>query len=201
MFLPDYIQRAIPDKPVIAYGRAKNLRDLLVHAQPSFLLPASGSTPCRSSHCLTCQHIWTGTTVQSLIYMAICVTCSNWWDSKCRLSNDIKHKRIDKLVAGHFNEPGHSVTNIYIYCHILCTYFSRFFMYLFFVVVVVHFCPFVVVIVSQFPFPLSSELSHWYPVHSIHLTLSPLWSLLYTPEEDWEVKTLCIILFVNLTKI
>jgi hypothetical protein len=29
------------------------------------LLPALGSTPCGSSRCLTCQHIQTGTTVQS----------------------------------------------------------------------------------------------------------------------------------------
>ena len=136
------LQQAIPDKPVIAYRRTKNLRDLLVHAQlkPSFLLPALGSTPCNSSRCLTCQHIKTGTTVQStstgcsfnvratatckasnVIYIIECTLCNMQYVGETqnalhiRLNghrNDMKHKRVDKPVAAHFNRPGHSLADL-----------------------------------------------------------------------------------------
>ena len=61
------LQKIFPEKPVIAYRRPRNLRDLLVRAQltPKEFLPGSGTTPCGVKRCLTCKHIKTGTTVHS----------------------------------------------------------------------------------------------------------------------------------------
>ena len=61
------LKRAFPNKPIIAYRRPKNLCDLLVSAslKPLHLQEAKGSLPCGTKRCLTCQHIRTGTTVQS----------------------------------------------------------------------------------------------------------------------------------------
>ena len=142
LYISPRLQQAIPEKPVIAYKRAKNLRDLLVNAQlkPSFLLPALGSTPCGSSRCLTCQHIRTGTTVQStstghsfnvratatgktsnVIYVIECKLCNVQYVGETqnalhiRLNghrNDIRHMKIDKPVAAHFNKPSHSLTDL-----------------------------------------------------------------------------------------
>ena len=61
------LKQAIPETPIVAYRRPKNLRDLLVSAQlkPTEFAPAHGSAACGGSRCLTCQHIQTGTTVRS----------------------------------------------------------------------------------------------------------------------------------------
>ena len=63
------LQKAIPEKPVVAYRRTKHLRDLLVFAElkPPSLLPSLGTSPCGNKRCLTCTHILTGTTVHSTV--------------------------------------------------------------------------------------------------------------------------------------
>lgn len=61
------LKNAIPESPIIAYRRPKNLRDLLVssHLKPPSFEPARGSSPCGSRRCLTCDHVQTGTTIRS----------------------------------------------------------------------------------------------------------------------------------------
>ena len=56
------LKKAIPENPIIAYRRPKNLRDILVSAQlkPSSFEPAHGSSPCGNKRCLTCDHVQTG---------------------------------------------------------------------------------------------------------------------------------------------
>ena len=71
-FLPvlhasSHLKKAIPEQPVVAFKRPKNLRDFLVHAKlkPTQLSPAQGTTACGSSRCLTCQHVKKGTSIRS----------------------------------------------------------------------------------------------------------------------------------------
>ena len=141
IFLLDYSKLFLKNLSLLTNAQ-KNLRDLLVNAQlkPSFLLPALGSTPCGSSRCLTCQHIRTGTTVQStstghsfnvratatcktsnVIYVIECKLCNVQYVGETqnalhiRLNghrNDIRHMKIDKPVAAHFSKPSHSLTDL-----------------------------------------------------------------------------------------
>ena len=133
-----HLKLVFPEYPIVAYRRPRNLRDMLVSAdlKPQYLLPAYGSTPCGSKRCLTCQHIQTGTTIQStstgctfklhvtancktsnIIYVIQCKVCNSQYVGETknplhiRLNghrNDIIKNRVDKPVASHFNGPGHT---------------------------------------------------------------------------------------------
>ena len=136
------LKKAIPEWPLIAYRRPKNLRDLLVKAElkPAGLQPAGGSSPCGTRRCLTCSHIQTGITFRSattnqafnvratatcktrnVIYLIDCRKCRKQYVGETqnplhiRLNghrNDIAHKRTEKPVASHFNSPGHSLDDL-----------------------------------------------------------------------------------------
>ena len=134
------LKQAIPETPIVAYRRPKNLRDLLVSAQlkPTEFAPAHGSAACGGSRCLTCQHIQTGTTVRSstgrihqvratatcktrnVIYLIECKCCRLQYVGETknplhiRLNghrNDIKHHNIEKPVAAHFCSPNHTLSD------------------------------------------------------------------------------------------
>ena len=62
------------------------------------------------------------------------------------------------------------------------------------------FVAFVAIISSSICHCIPSQLSYCQPVHSFHPTLSLLLSLLYTPEEDRQVETLCVS-FLSVCKI
>ena len=145
-----HLKKAIPERPLIAYRRQKNLRDLLVKAELKLagLQPASGSSPCGTRRCLTCSHIQTGTTFQSattnqafnvratatcktrnMIYLIDCRKCQKQYVGETqnplhiRLNghrNDITHKRTEKPVASHFNSQGHSLDDLRIQSLKLC---------------------------------------------------------------------------------
>ena len=136
------LKRIFPEKPIIAYRRPKNLRDLLVRAQlkPQEFLPILGSSPCESRRCLTCQHIRTGITIHSnctgktfnvwatatcktanVIYLIECKLCHMQYVGETQNPlhirvnghrNDIRHKRCDKPVAAHFCSTDHSLSHL-----------------------------------------------------------------------------------------
>ena len=136
------LKKAIPKRPLIAYRRPKNLRDLLVKAKlkPAGLQPAGGSSPCGTRRCLTCSHIQTGIAFRSatmnqafnvqatatcktrnVIYLIDCRKCRKQYVGETQNPlhihlnghrNDIAHKRTEKPVASHFNSPGHSLDDL-----------------------------------------------------------------------------------------
>jgi hypothetical protein len=67
----DRLQQAVPDTPILAYRRPRNLRDLLVRAEvPPLTDPISttqqGTHTCHSNRCVVCKdHIQEGTTFAS----------------------------------------------------------------------------------------------------------------------------------------
>ena len=134
--------QAFPERPFFAYRRPKNLRDLLVHAnlKPSHLEPARGSSPCESKRCLTCQHIRSGTSVQStvsgrtfrvhatancktsnVVYLIECSLCHVQYVGETRNAlhirmnrhrGDIYHRHLDKPVSAHFNSSDHNLQHL-----------------------------------------------------------------------------------------
>ena len=126
------LKQAIPETPIVAYRRPKNLRDLLVSAQlkPTEFAPAHGSAACGGSRCLTCQHMEPLFVVQQAILIKyaplLLVKLEMLSECKCchlqyvgetknplhiRLNghrNDIKHHNIEKPVAAHFCSPNHT---------------------------------------------------------------------------------------------
>ena len=136
------MKQAFPERPFVAYRRPKNLRDLLVHAnlKPSHLEPARGSSPCESKRCLTCQHIRSGTSVQStvsgrtfrvhatancktsnVVYLIECSLCHVQYVGETRNAlhirmnghrGDIYHRRLDKPVSAHFNSSDHNLQHL-----------------------------------------------------------------------------------------
>ena len=64
------LKEAIPDAPIIAFRRPRNLRDLLVRAElksTSEDTGHNGNSPCNSRWCKTCQHIKAEDTFRSTI--------------------------------------------------------------------------------------------------------------------------------------
>ena len=135
------LKRVFPEKPITAFRRPKNLRDLLVSAtlKPSNFTSAQGTFPCQNKRCLTCKHIKTGTTTLSssghtfrvratatcktnnVIYLIECQLCHKQYvgDTQnplhIRLNghrNDIKHKRLENQVAAHFCSSNHSLSHL-----------------------------------------------------------------------------------------
>ena len=146
-FLPvlhasSHLKKAIPEQPVVAFKRPKNLRDLLVHAKlkPTQLSPAQGTTACGSSRCLTCQHVKKDTSIRStstgqsfrvratatcktehVIYLIECNLCNKQYVGETknplhiRLNghrHDIQHKKREKPVGAHFSGTGHSLKKL-----------------------------------------------------------------------------------------
>ena len=135
------LQQAIPEPPIVAYRRPKNLRNLLVSAELKSAdnEPNQGSSPCGSKRCLTCRHIRTRETFKStttgqpfyvratatcktsnVIYVIECRRCRKQYVGETqnplhiRLNGhrgDINNRRTEKPVAAHFT-PGHSLDDL-----------------------------------------------------------------------------------------
>ena len=135
------LRNSIPEPPIVAHQRPRNLRDLLVRAElkPTWI-EYSGSSACLKSRCKTCQHIRSDTTFKStvtgqtflvrasatcktenLIYLIECKLCKKQYvgETENRLHirlnghrSDITNKRLEKPVAHHFNLPGHSLGDL-----------------------------------------------------------------------------------------
>ena len=135
------LKGALPKPPLVAYRRPPNLRDLLVRAAYRQTKETyEGNSRCQQSRCKTCAHIKTGTTFHStttgkrfrvkatancqtrnVVYLIECTKCSIQYVGetenalRVRLTghrSDIKHKRIEKPVAKHFNQVDHSINDL-----------------------------------------------------------------------------------------
>ena len=136
------LKKAIPEPPIMAYRRPKNLRDLLVSAELKSpdRYQTQGSSLCGHPRCLTCQHIrtedtFTSTTsgrsfhvqatatckTRNVIYLIQCKKCKLQYVGETqnplhiRLNghrSDICNKRLKKTVAAHFNTLGHSTDDL-----------------------------------------------------------------------------------------
>ena len=81
------LQQAIPEPPIVAYRRPKNLRNLLIIAELKSAdnEPNQGSSPCGSKRCLTCRHIRTGETFDTDWSALPCTSYSNMQDQQHHL--------------------------------------------------------------------------------------------------------------------
>ena len=126
----------------MAYRRPPNLRTLLVRAQfaQKQQLSYKGNSRCRQVRCKTCWHIQpiktfkssvTGKTypikatanckTANVVYVIECIKCKKQYVGETENAlhirmnghrSDIKHRRLEKPVATHFNSEGHSLEDL-----------------------------------------------------------------------------------------
>ena len=133
--------RAVPEPPLVANRRPRNLKDLLVRAS---LKPPQinheGSSQCRRPRCKTCAHIKTGTRFDSattgetfhvratancktrnVVYLIECRICNKQYVGETENAlhlrmnghrSDYNRKLSDKPVARHFNSVGHTFDDL-----------------------------------------------------------------------------------------
>ena len=135
-------RKAIPDIPMAAYRRPKNLRDHLVRSKIyTHKSQTAGFSPCQSKRCMTCPFTTATTTFTAttdnkiytirqqltctsynIIYLITCTQCKMQYvgqtSNTLRLRmnghrSDIKHKK-DTPVARHFNQTNHTLENLHI---------------------------------------------------------------------------------------
>ena len=130
-----------------AYRQPPNLRQMLVKTRISTTPTITGNKKCMKSRCQICNIIDTrpslkipGTNIavrtanyycnsSNVIYLIKCMKCDsgNYIDEtstffRLRMNNHKKSIRDNNKglpVARHFNIPGHSICDCYIYCYIL----------------------------------------------------------------------------------
>ena len=135
------MKKAVPNPPLVAKRRPKNLKDLLVRAtmKPPQQLH-EGKSPCGRPRCKNCVHIRTSMTFASaimeqkfrarvtancrtknIIYLIECQRCKKQYvgetENPLHLCmnghrSDYYHKLSDKPVAEHFNTIGHSFEDL-----------------------------------------------------------------------------------------
>ena len=136
------LQQAFPKPPIIAFRRPKNLRDLLVRSNLETPTPPpdAGSAPCNSKRCKCCPemvmangflsyrtgrryNIRTHMTCKSsnIVYLITCRKCSVQYVGETenplhiRMNghrSDIRTGKLEKPVAAHFSQPGHSAGDL-----------------------------------------------------------------------------------------
>ena len=123
------------EKPLVAYRKDQNLKNLLVRsALGNQQQQPPGTRPCNNAKCTVCPHLCTNTTIRgpkstlsvtrafschssNIVYAITCTLCKKIYigetgrtleiRAKEHLA-DIKHNR-QKTVAVHFNSTGHSI--------------------------------------------------------------------------------------------
>lgn len=125
------------DKPLLAYRRDKNLKDILVKSlvtDPSLPTPTSGTFPCGRPRCKTCAHTSNATTITGpkdtfkvsqhftctdtgVVYAIVCTKCGDLYigETERRLADRfrehlrlaVKQETSKSTVAQHYNLPGH----------------------------------------------------------------------------------------------
>ena len=136
------LKKAIPNPPIIAFRRPRNLRDLLVRTSLHTPAPPTdaGNYACKTPRCKTC-HILSTTTIfksnvtgrrhkvrahitcktSNLVYLISCRKCSIQYvgETENRLHirmnghrSDIRTGKTEKPVAAHFTLPDHSVDDL-----------------------------------------------------------------------------------------
>ena len=136
------LKQAIPNPPLVAFRRPKNLRDLLVRAklETSVLPTNTGNIPCGRRRCKCCYEIMTTSSFRShntgrrynirsnitcksrnLVYLISCKRCGLQYVGETenplhiRMNghrSDIRTKRLEKPVAAHFSQPDHSAVDL-----------------------------------------------------------------------------------------
>ena len=146
MIKDPYLKEVFPAPPMVAYRRAKNLRDKLVKAKvppPSIRKKRqlNGMKPCNKSGCEVCPFVRRGSEMkihlsnksvkinsnvdcnsQNTVYCMFCKKprCNQVFigqsqrELKKRFSEHKTSVRTNakKVVGQHFNEPGHSISNM-----------------------------------------------------------------------------------------
>ena len=131
-------KEAIPNLPLTARRRPKNLRDTLVQASTSNTNTATGFQPCNTPTCKTCIHTTPSRTFTSamnnktynirhnshnVIYLITCIKCKKQYvgQTSQQLRSRFTQHRFTinsdngSPVARHFNSPGHSILPILSY--------------------------------------------------------------------------------------
>ena len=139
--ISEKMKKAVPNPPLVANRRSKNLNDLLVRAtmKPPQQLH-EGNSPCGRPRCKSCTHIRAGTTFESartgekfrarvttncrtknIVYLIECRKCRKQYigetDNPLHLRmnshrSDYYRKLSDKPVAKHFNTIGYSFEDL-----------------------------------------------------------------------------------------
>ena len=137
LHVSERMRQIISSAPMVAYGRHKNLKDLLVRA--TLKSPQQfheGTRQCGRPHCKTCAHIKVGVSFSSaaadndfrvsatanckmsnLIYLIECQKCGKQYvgetENPLHLTlnghrSDCNRRLPNKPVGKHLNEPGHT---------------------------------------------------------------------------------------------
>ncbi len=136
------LRKAIPNPPLVAFRRPRNLRDLLVRSRINTSAPptSTGSTPCNSRRCKCCAeivicnsfkskstgrqyNIKTQMTCRSknLVYLISCKRCELQYVGETEQAlhmrmnghrSDIRTKKVEKPVAAHFCQANHSLRDL-----------------------------------------------------------------------------------------
>ena len=131
---------AIPSPPIIAFRRAKNLRDILVHSNLNFTSLTPGFFKCNSTRgCNVCKfstntsHFYSHTNKttfditnnitcksSNIIYLINCTRCHKQYVGETKTSlrlrfnnhlSTVRHNK-DYPIAIHFNSDQHSINDI-----------------------------------------------------------------------------------------
>ena len=139
--MDDEVGDLFAEKPMVAYRREKNLRDILVRSKVTTQNPqrqTGGTSQCQRRRCLTCKHINSDTCVvgprgqftvrerftcesEELVYAIECKKCGDIYvgETGRKLKERFREHRLDvinktrnKEVGDHFNGPNHSVEDM-----------------------------------------------------------------------------------------
>ena len=136
------LKKAIPDPPIVAFRRPKNIRDLLVRAKLNPPAPPTNAmnTKCNKSRCKCCHEMVTCTKFKSkttgrqyniraeitcktrnLVYLISCKRCGLQYVGETENAlhvrmnghrSDIRTRKTDKPVAAHFCQSDHSIEDL-----------------------------------------------------------------------------------------
>ena len=103
------LQQAIPEPPILAYHRSKNLHNLFCQlpAQSINSKPHHGSSSCGNRCCLTCQQIHSGETYVSTTTGQTYVSTTTGQPFHVRATASILIIKCEKQYVGETQSPPH----------------------------------------------------------------------------------------------
>lgn len=132
------VHKIFESRPLIAYKRGTNLKDILVHSVTKSSHPEAGTFSCGRTRCYTCRYVIPAKTIQgpkglfnikdkftciskALIYAIECEKCGHIYvgETGRRLGDRFVEHRLSvikkdqtKAVGEHFSSIGHSVEDM-----------------------------------------------------------------------------------------